>query len=265
MRKLDILVTNDDGIDSNGLHVLTEILRPYGNLTVIAPAYPQSGMAASVSLGKDIFYKQTHSEQGLLVGKVTGSPVTCVKFALMHMFRDRQPDFIVSGINHGANTSASVIYSGTLGATMEGALRGIPSIGVSIESHRQDVDLSAVRMMFPGIFENAIANPIPEGIFLNVNFPAIPYQDIKGTVIASQGSGVWIKEFVPKSLEECSIPAPEEGMSAFNMVGEYVDAEFNKPTADHKLMEKGYVTIVPHNIDFTDYKEMERMKQNWKF
>lgn len=261
MSKLEILVTNDDSIDSNGLHVLAELLKPFGNVTVIAPAEPQSGMSAAVSLGKHIYYKELHKEEGFSVGSLSGSPVTCIKFGLMRFFSGRLPDLIVSGINHGSNASAAAVYSGTLGATAEGALHGICSFGVSIDNHSQDADFSNIRKILPKLVKMIINTPPKPGIYLNINFPDIPYDKIKGIFMASQGSGLWVKEFNP-------VPPPEgetleDGTECYSMTGSFEDLPENLPTADHRMMEKGYITIVPHNVDSTDYTEMKRLSQAW--
>lgn len=263
MGRFEILVTNDDGIESKGLHVLCEILRHFGNITMIAPAYPQSGMSAAVSLGQELFYKEVRREEGFIAGKLTGTPATCIKFGLTQFFQGKYPDLIVSGINHGSNASASVIYSGTLGAAAEGALHGITSVGVSIENHSQDVDLSAVRKILPLLMKRIIEYPPKPGIYLNINFPDIPFENIKGCTIASQGAGIWIKEFIRLAPEECVTTAPEDGMEVFKMLGDYEDSAENLPTADNRLMAKGYVTIVPHSIDYTDYNEMKRLAETW--
>ena len=263
MEKIEILITNDDGIDSNGLHTLADILRPFGNITLVAPAYPQSGMSAAVSLGQELFYKEIHREEGFVAGKLTGTPASCIKFGLTQFFPDKYPDLIVSGINNGSNASASVIYSGTLGAAAEGALHGIVSVGVSIENHSQDVDLGAIRKILPSLIGHVLEYPPKPGIYLNINFPDIPFENIKGCIMASQGTGIWIKEFIPLSPEECTAKAPEEGMEAYKMLGNYEDSAENPPTADHRLMAKGYVTIVPHSVDYTDYDEMKRLSELW--
>lgn len=263
MGKIEILITNDDGIKSKGLHTLAEILRPFGNITLVAPAYPQSGMSAAVSLGQELFYKEIRREEGFRAGKLTATPASCIKFGLMQFFPNRYPDMIVSGINHGSNASASVIYSGTLGAAAEGALHGIVSLGVSIENHSQDVDLTGVRKILPFLIEHILEYPPKPGIYLNINFPDIPYDNIKGCIMASQGAGIWIKEFIPLSAEECTAVPPEEGMQAYRMLGDYEDSSENLPTADNRLMSRGYVTIVPHSVDYTDYQEMKRLTDLW--
>lgn len=263
MRKIEILVTNDDGIESKGLHVLAEILRPFGNITLVAPAYPQSGMSAAVSLGQELFYKETCREEGFVAGKLTATPASCIKFGLMQFFPEKYPDLIVSGINHGSNASASVIYSGTLGAAAEGALHGITSVGVSIENHSQDVNLGAVRKILPSLLGHILEYPPKPGVYLNINFPDIPFENIKGCTMASQGTGIWIKEFIPLSAGEGTAVPPEEGMQAYRMLGDYEDSPENPPTADHRMMAKGYVTIVPHSVDYTDYDEMKRLSELW--
>ena len=140
---------------------------------------------------------------------------------------------------------------------------GITSVGVSIENHSQDVNLGAVRKILPSLLGHILEYPPKPGVYLNINFPDIPFENIKGCTMASQGTGIWIKEFIRLEPEECVTTAPEDGMEVFKMLGDYEDSAENLPTADNRLMAKGYVTIVPHSIDYTDYNEMKRLAETW--
>ncbi len=268
-----ILITNDDGYQAKGINVLAGIMKKYGEVTVIAPKTHQSGMSMAVSLG---FKQIAHKDLGNGWHYVDATPASCVKFGLNTMFLDNFPDVVVSGINHGSNASNASCYSGTLGAAEEAALNGIPAIGVSLDSLHPDADFSCVEQHFGKIFETLMAN-LPHdrhGIYYNVNFPDIPSDQIKGCKAGYQGKGRWIREFkewdvkhyaryglTPEMLGQSSNPVLEEGEDLYMMVGDFEDDSRNTPEADHLLVQNGYISVVAHNVDCTDYEEMERLKQ----
>ncbi len=276
-KPIEILVTNDDGYTSKGIQILAEILVKYGNVTVIAPKEVQSGMSAALSIGKPmrlerISHKECSNGHRLTVYALTGTPVDCVKMAMNKCFgaggsenvikdewaeeRGYRPDIVFSGINHGSNASVASMYSGTLGAAAEGALYGIKSVGLSINTHNPNPDFSQIEEFLIPIIEKSICNPIGEGIFLNVNFPAIPKGEIKGIKMASQGNGMWVKEF-----EQRKDP---NGKDYYWMTGNFKNNETrDNSIGDHILMGKGYITIVPHKVDTTCYGTLEQMKKDW--
>ena len=266
-----ILITNDDGYQAKGIKVLAEIMKKYGEVTVIAPKTHQSGMSMAVSLG---FKQIAHKDLGNGWHYVDATPASCVKFGLNTMFLNNFPDVVVSGINHGSNASNASCYSGTLGAAEEAALNGIPAIGVSLDSLHPDADFSGVEKYFGEIFEKLIANLPSEkyGIYYNVNFPDIPADQIKGFKVGYQGKGRWIREFkewdvkhyakyglTPEMLGQSSNPVLEEGEDLYMMVGDFEDDPRNTPEADHLLVQNGYVSVVAHNVDCTDYEETSRL------
>lgn len=268
---MHILITNDDGFEAKGIKVLAEIMSRFGEVTVIAPKKHQSGMSMAVSLG---FKQIAHKDLGSGWHYVDATPASCVKFGLNTMFLDKHPDVVVSGINHGSNASTASCYSGTLGAAEEAALNGIPAIGVSLDTLHPDADFSGVSKYFGEIFNNLLKDyPEKYGVYYNVNFPDIPADQIKGIRIGSQGMGKWIKEFkewdlqhyakygiTPEMLGQSSNPVLEEGEDLYMMVGEFIDDPRNPSDADHRLVADGYISIVAHNVDCTDYKEVERLK-----
>jgi 5'-nucleotidase len=190
------------------------------------------------------------------------------------MFLNDYPDVVVSGINHGSNASNASCYSGTLGAAEEAALNGIPAIGVSLDTLHPDADFSGVAAYFGEIFKKLMsALPQKYGVYYNVNFPDIPAEDIKGVRIGYQGLGRWVREFkewdlkhyekygiTPELLGQSSHPVLEEGEELYMMVGDFEDDPRNTHEADHLLVKEGYVSIVAHNVDCTDYQEVERLK-----
>jgi 5'-nucleotidase len=270
---MEILITNDDGYNSKGIKVLADIMKKYGNVTVIAPKYHQSGMSMAVSLG---FKQIAHKNLGEGWHYVDATPASCVKFGLNTMFLEKHPDVVVSGINHGSNAATASCYSGTLGAAEEAALNGIPAIGVSLDTLHPDADFSGVEKYFGDIFVDLIKNwPDRHGVYYNVNFPDIPTEQLKGVRAGSQGMGRWIKEFkewdiahyakygiTPEMLGQSSEPQHEEGEDLYMMVGEFLDDPRNPDDADHHLMSEGYVSVVAHNVDNTDYQEVERLRKN---
>jgi len=265
-----ILITNDDGYQAKGIKVLADIMKQFGEVTVIAPKHHQSGMSMAVSLG---FKQIAHKDLGEGWHYVDATPASCVKFGLNTMFLDNFPDVVVSGINHGSNAATASCYSGTLGAAMEGALNGIPAIGVSLDTLHPDADFSAVKKYFGDIFRKLMENwPDKHGIYYNVNFPNIPAEEIKGVRTGVQGMGRWIREvkewdlqhyakygITPEMLGQSSNPKLEEGEDLYMMVGEFTDDPRNAPHADHRLVGEGYISVVAHNIDCTDYTETENL------
>ena len=268
-----ILITNDDGYQAKGINVLAEIMKQFGEVTVIAPKKHQSGMSMAVSLG---FKQIAHKDLGDGWHYVDATPASCVKFGLNTMFLDNYPDVVVSGINHGSNASTASCYSGTLGAAMEGALNGIPAIGVSLDTLHPDADFSGVAKHFGEIFRTLMQNwPAKHGVYYNVNFPNIPSDQIKGVRVGVQGMGRWVREFkewdvqhyakyglTPEMLGQSSNPVLEEGEDLYMMVGDFEDDPRNAENADHRLVADGYISVVAHNIDCTDYAETERATSN---
>jgi 5'-nucleotidase len=265
-----ILITNDDGYQAKGIRVLVEIMKQFGKVTVIAPKKHQSGMSMAVSLG---FKQIAHKDLGDGWHYVDATPASCVKFGLNTIFEGNYPDVVVSGINHGSNASTASCYSGTLGAAMEGALNGIPAIGVSLDTLHPDADFSAVSEHFGEIFMTLMQNlPAKHGVYYNVNFPNIPSDQIKGIRVGVQGMGRWVREFkewdvqhyakyglTPEMLGQSSNPVLEEGEDLYMMVGDFEDDPRNADNADHLLVADGYISVVAHNIDCTDYEETERL------
>jgi len=254
MRK--ILITNDDGVKSKGISQLIDMMRPYGEIIVVAPFEAQSGMSAALTIGKPLRLTELRSDVGLKVYACSGTPADCVKMAMNQIFVGKLPDLLVSGINHGSNASIASLYSGTLGATAEGTVYGIPSIGLSICSHNPDADLTGVVVYGKKIIDYFFKNPFKSDTFLNVNFPNIKPEEIKGIKFAHQGKGQWIKEFVQRE--------DPYGFKYYWMTGEFFNLEPDNDSSDNNVVEAGYVSIVPHKIDTTDYDELKRLESIWK-
>lgn len=270
-----ILITNDDGYKAKGIKELVDILRPYGDLTVVAPKHVQSATSMAVTMGLRPIAVKTLSESASEKWMyVDASPASCVKFGISIEMEDKLPDIVVSGINHGGNYATAALYSGTLGAAQEAALAGFPSIGVSLDSLAEDADFSVVARYFPAIFEALTANPAERfGIYYNVNFPAVKPEKVKGIRIAGQGVIRWVKEFTPfdysifekkgitpKDMGMPALPEIEPGEEVYVMGGEVVRDPANGPYSDVNLIKDGYITITAHSILTADSEEAARLK-----
>lgn len=255
---MEILITNDDGYRSPGIKAAVELMRRFGNVTVLAPEGPRSGMSASITLEGKVFMEKVSETEGLRIFSCSGTPVDCVKLAMCTLFRDRRPDLLVSGINHGSNASIASLYSGTLGAAFEGALYGVHSIGLSHISHDTGKDLTGACMYAEKILKEYLnAPPSPETI-LNINFPDCPAGMIKGIRFANQGKGHWTDEFTESE--------DEDGRKCHVMEGTFTDSGCTPEEladADHILAGEGYVTIVPMTFDRTDRTEKARLEKAW--
>ena len=268
-----ILITNDDGIHAKGLMALVAVMKRYGSLTIVAPKHAQSGMSMAVTMGfKPIAVKHFGNRLGEDWWYLDGTPASCIKFGIDNVLYPERPDLIVSGVNHGSNAATASIYSGTIGAAMEGAVNGIPAIGVSLDTFNPDADFSGVEALLPGILDKLIpALDHRFGVFYNINFPDLPADRILGVRVARMGHGHWEREYqdfgrfleerdrIP-SEDDCRyIARMEPDEQLYVMAGDFTDNGDNPADADHLLLKEGYVTITPENIDNTDTAELERL------
>jgi len=250
-----IFITNDDGYQAGGLAVLIEMMRPYGDIVVVAPKEMQSGMSSALTVKTPVRLRKIKEEPGLVIYACNGTPVDCVKLAMSHVLT-RKPDLLVSGINQGSNTSISVIYSGTLGAAAEGTLYGIPSIGFSLNDHSPAADFTACIPYGRMIIEQVLKTPFDKHSFLNVNFPCLPANEIKGFKLCRQNHGSWMDEF-EKRIDP-------HGTDYYWMTGAFLNHEEEAGDTDENAMCAGYIAIVPHHLDMTNYRELERLKEQWE-
>lgn len=270
-----ILLSNDDGYKAPGIHALARVMAQFGEVTVVAPKFHQSAVSLAVSLGvKQLAYKDLPEEGPGAWCYLDATPASCIKFGLQYKYEARNPDLVVSGINHGSNCSSGANYSATLGCVEEAAINGIKAIGVSICSHDFGVNLSAVEALLPAIVRHLLDHwPDRKGIYYNINFPPLPLEKIKGVRFTRQGAGHWIREFETwdeTRLEQLGLTNQflwqqhrvklEEGEQAFFMKGDFVSDDDDACAADHLLVEQGWITIVPFNADLTDYRELKRLQ-----
>lgn len=268
-----ILVTNDDGYCAKGLQALIRILRPYGGLVIVAPKTAQSGMSMAVSMGhRPIAVKKLSETPGEQWWWLDGTPASCVKFGIDNIMPGEKPDIVVCGINHGSNAATATLYSGTVGAAMEGAINGIPSIALSLDSFDTDADFSAMEELLPRILDKLLPNMSREfGSYYNINFPNLPASEIKGVRICNMGYVHWEKEYRDYTdyMNSRSLPVPEKDAAyvkeaalcdgCYVMVGDMVVNEGNDPACDQLQLSQGYITITPQKLDTTDYKELQRL------
>ncbi len=250
-----ILVTNDDGINAKGISALIEIVKPFGNIVVVAPMHANSGMSHAITVNTPLRYKKLSEKDNIKIYSCSGTPVDSVKLGLSEILY-RKPDLIVSGINHGSNSSISIVYSGTMAAVIEGCISGIPAIGFSLLSFDSDADFSSVKKYGQKIVSNVINNGLPKNTCLNVNVPLIPFNDIKGVKICRQAKGVWKEEF-DKRID------PRDG-EYFWLTGYFEGSENGSTDTDEWALNNNYISIVPVKIDLTDYSNIEYLKK-WNY
>ncbi len=247
-----ILVTNDDGYQSKGITSLTEAMRNLGDVIVFAPDSHRSGMSSAISPSFPLRARLLRKEEDLTVYACNGTPVDCVKLAL-NEFTERKPDLLVSGINHGSNAGISVIYSGTMGAAIEGCIFDVPSIGFSLCDFTSDADFSSTMEVASKVAKKAIEEGLPKGICLNVN---VPSGAVKGIRVTTQTQGKWVNEY-HRSKDGA-------GRDIFWLTGNFENWEGENENSDEWVLANGYASVVPVKIDMTAYDFLPQLKE-WKF
>jgi len=250
-----ILISNDDGIHAPGILALIEVAREFGSLTIVAPDSPQSGMGHAISIGKPLRIEDEALPHGLTGYACSGTPADCVKIAT-GIIMEEPPDLILSGINHGANSSVGSIYSGTLSAAREGAIQGIPSIGFSHCAYDHHSDMNPAKTIIRSILHEALNQHMHPGDMLNVNIPNLPYDQIKGIRITRQARGRWVEEF-----DERIDP---NGRKYYWLTGKFALQDDASEETDEYALANGYVSVTPMTFDFTAYELMDRF-HSWQF
>lgn len=251
MRKPLILVTNDDGITAPGLRTLIHIMNEIGEVVVVAPDSPQSGMGHAITISDTLYCKKEKIDDGPQQEySISGTPADCVKFAVREIL-NKKPDLCVSGINHGANSSINVIYSGTMSAAVEAGLEGIKSIGFSLLDYSWDADFSACKEYIRKISLNLLKEK-KENLILNVNFPSNT-KKFKGIKVCRQAKGYW-EDTYDKRVSPL-------GKEYYWLTGNFVNQEDSKET-DEWALSQGYVSLVPISFDMTSHQDIDKLK-NW--
>jgi 5'-nucleotidase len=236
-----ILVTNDDGITAPGLHALVDAVKDLGEIYVVAPDSPQSGMGHAITINNPLRLDKVEIHGKHVWYQCSGTPVDCVKIAIDKILH-RKPDLCVSGINHGSNSSINVIYSGTMSAAMEGAIEGIPSVGFSLLDYALDADFTAAKYYANIIAKNILSGGLPVGTLLNVNIPKLPIDTLKGMKVCRQATAKWEEEF-----DERLDPNKRK---YYWLTGKFVNLDKGLDT-DEWALANGYISIVPVQFDFT--------------
>ncbi|OOG77091.1 5'/3'-nucleotidase SurE [Algoriphagus sp. A40] len=254
MSKPLILVSNDDGITSKGIRVLVSVMKKLGDVVVVAPDSPQSGMGHAITIGETLRLYEEDIFEDVLAYKSSGTPADCVKLAKHYVLKDRTPDLVVSGINHGSNTSISVLYSGTMSAAIEGALEGLPSIGFSLCDYSSKANFSHVEEWVEKIARQVLERGISKGVALNVNFPPKRNEPIKGIKICRQADAKWQEEFSERY--------DPTGRKYFWMAGNFVNFDKGEDN-DEWAIGNNYISIVPCQYDLTAHHAISQINKEW--
>ncbi len=249
-----ILVTNDDGVHAGGIKSLMETAAEFGDVLVVAPSTGQSGMSHAITVKEPIRAEKIVEESGIRVYSCTGTPVDCVKLAISQIIAGK-PDLVLSGVNHGANSAASVIYSGTMAAAIEGCINQVPSIGFSLADYSPYADFSVAKVFIHKIIENVVKNGLPEEICLNVNIPAVEEKLVKGVKVVRQNKGFWKEEFDKRT--------DPMNRQYYWLTGEYKNCEPDASDTDEWALKNNYVAVVPVHIDMTGYAAIKALKKQF--
>jgi 5'-nucleotidase len=248
-----ILISNDDGITAPGIKALVEAMKPLGDLVIVAPDGPQSGMGHAVTISKPLRLERTDIYGDISAYQCSGTPADCVKLAVDKVLH-RKPDLLVSGINHGSNSSINVIYSGTMSAAMEGGIEGIPSVGFSLCNYAYDADFSLAASVAQRVAKNIIQNGLPQGVLLNVNVPYLPANEYKGMKVCRQALAKWQEDF-----DERHDP---NGRKYYWLTGKFVNMDKGIDT-DEWALANGYASIVPVHFDLTAHHALQHLN-SWE-
>ncbi len=258
MAKPLILVSNDDGITAPGIRTLVKVAMRIGEVVVVAPEGPQSGKGHAITIGNTLRLDRSIALEDLDVEayECSGTPADCVKLAKHHVLRDRTPDLVVSGINHGSNSSISVLYSGTMSAAIEAAIEGLPAIGFSLCDYGHEADFSHTEEFVEKIIRQALEHRIPDNTALNVNLPKKSEEKIKGIKICRQAHAKWQEEF-----DERLDP---RNRKYYWMTGSFVNFDKGEDTDEWALVNN-YVSIVPCQYDMTAHHAIAMLNEDWDF
>lgn len=249
-----ILLTNDDGLYANGLRTLLDIMEEFGKVVLVSTVESMSGMSQAMTVKTPLRVKLLEETEKRRVYACNGTPTDSIKLAVNQLV-EKKPDWVVSGINHGANASVSVLYSGTMAAAIEGCLYGISSVGFSLNNFSKSADFIPCKKFIRIIMNQLAKEPLPPGICLNVNIPAIPEKEIKGIRICRQAKGNWKEEF-----EKRKDPM---GKTYYWLTGSFNNQEPEATDTDEWAMANGYVSVVPVSVDMTAYNYIERLKERF--
>ncbi len=248
-KKPVILVTNDDGITSKGIEALVSVARRFGEVVVVAPDSPQSGMGHAITIGQPLRLHRSTIFKNIEAYECSGTPVDSVKLAVDKVIGKR-PDICLSGINHGSNSSINVIYSGTMSAAMEAAIEGIPAVGFSYLDYSFDADFTLSKNVVSQVLKSMLNGKLPMQALYNVNIPKVSLADFKGLKVCRQANAKWQENFVERK--------DPRGERYFWLTGEFKDRDGKHDTDEHAL-KNGYASIVPVKFDLTNYELLSQI------
>lgn len=249
-----ILITNDDGVTAPGIQNLVDAVKDLGKIVVVAPDKPQSGMGHAITIGQPLRLHKIHATDSIETWSCTGTPVDCVKLAVDKILH-RKPDLCLSGINHGANHSINVIYSGTMSAAVEAAIESIPSVGFSLLDYSIEADFTGAKKYARIIVEQLLKKKTDKHLVLNVNFPAIPEDQIRGIKICRQAYAKYVEDFIERN--------DPHGRRYYWLTGEFVNFDKGRDT-DVWALAHNYVSVVPVQFDLTNYVLKTKLEKLWK-
>lgn len=239
-----ILVTNDDGIHSEGLIVLARAIERLGEVIVVAPAHEMSAAAHSLTLTRPLRVDRIDSRHFA----VDGTPTDCVTIAFGHVMKDRRPDIVLSGINRGPNLGDDTTYSGTVAGALEGTIHGVPGIAVSLVT-RSNFDFSHAASFAASLAEKVLAEGLPKGTLLSVNVPPGP---VAGARVTRQGV---------KTAKPSVIVGVDPRQRHYYWIGEDYSTPIHDDGTDYAAVADGYVSITPLRNDMTDYRALETLRE----
>lgn len=245
-----IFITNDDGYQAKGINALIDSVKDLGEVVVVAPDGPRSGFSNAITSISPLRVFPYKIEENLKIYVCTGTPVDCVKLGIGEVLDGRLPDLVITGINHGSNAAVSVLYSGTMGAAIEGCLFKIPSVGFSLLDHAADADFSTCQKYTRLLSEKVLADGLPIGTCLNVNIPQ--GNAIKGIKIGRQTKGKWVGEYM-KSQDGGN-------HDVYWLTGQFANDEPDSADTDENILANQYVSVVPVKIDMTDHEYIAKLK-----
>lgn len=248
-----IFVTNDDGVNARGLKAVIEVARKFGRVIVVAPEVSQSGMSHAITMSSPLYLRTVEKSDDLTVYACSGTPVDCVKMGYDYIFADERPALNISGINHGSNSAISVLYSGTMGAAIEASFYGAPALGFSLNDHSSDADFEASTIFAEKLIGDILNANIREPLCLNVNIPVGHPDEIQGHKVCRQNKGYWKEEFYCRK--------DPRGKDYFWLTGDFFNLEPDATDTDEWALAHGYISVVPIQVDMTNYRQVESLKE----
>jgi 5'-nucleotidase len=245
-----ILITNDDGVTAPGLQALIAVMAEIGEIVVVAPDKPQSAMGHAITINSTLYLNKVSKENDpILTYSCSGTPVDCVKLAVNEILK-RKPDLCVSGVNHGSNSSINIIYSGTMSAAVEAGIEGIPAIGFSLLDYDWNADFESIKPFIRKITLEVLKNSLPKDVILNVNFPKLKREEIKGIKICRQAKAQWVEKFDKRKSPQ--------GKEYYWLTGDFVNQDKGEDT-DEWALEHGYISVVPVQFDLTAHHASQQL------